>query len=407
MFSDGQELLDYGVDLCKSSEEGYYVFINQNTPQIKIINHSARKIQQVEVDYLGLCPEETGLKPADSGNGILWGALKMPHRCNDMDLDLGLQDFGYWGNGYGFMEVNSSQGAQPKPLPVQFASNPTAAEDSDCIRWGGDVNIHKGFFPPNNPEPANLSFIGDVSRFQEEDWYKGSEIAGKQFVYFGVREAQCPSGYIVFRQETPEKGYQYGVIEPIAIDDTHITFRWWIAEPNVTDFSGIPANFNYSYVVSVSSISPLSFELLFTNAGGCECPCEGVEAKVRAWFEGSLEFYEKTVNFCQEDAIIFGIPTLSRTLRLSNNTSLPIVGFYAVPVANDDWGLNLLNNQIDASSNYSLTLDNSIGCNYKFRAVYLKESSTASAVTVEKRDVNICSSDFVGLSESDATVIFD
>ncbi|NEQ70959.1 MAG: hypothetical protein F6K21_36810, partial [Symploca sp. SIO2D2] len=255
--------------------------------------------------------------------------------------------------------------------------------------------------------PSNLNFIGNVSRFQEEDWYEGSEIRGKRFVYFGVREAECPSGYMVFRQETSENKYQYGVIEPIAIDDTRMTFRWWMAEPNVTDFSGIPANFNYSYVISVSSISPLSFNFLFTNAGDCNCACEGVEAKVRAWFEGSPEFYEKTVNFCKQDEIIFGIPGLSRTLRLSNNTSLPIVGFYAVPLGKDDWGLNLLDKQIDKFSNDSLTIDNSLGCKYNLRAVYLQGSSTASAVTVEKRDVDICSSDFVGISESDAVVTFD
>ncbi|NER46825.1 MAG: hypothetical protein F6J92_09035 [Symploca sp. SIO1A3] len=105
--------------------------------------------------------------------------------------------------------------------------------------------------------------------------------------------------------------------------------------------------------------------------------------------------------------IIFGIPGLSRTLRLSNNTSLPIVGFYAVPLGKDDWGLNLLNKQIDKFSNDSLTIDNSLGCKYNLRAIYLQGSSTASAVTVEKRDVDICSSDFVGISESDAVVTFD
>jgi len=403
VFSDKQEFLDYSVDLCKTSEEGYYVFFNQTTPQIKILNNSPRKIEQVEVDYLGFCPEETGLKPADSANGIRWGAFKMLHRCNDTNLGLGLQNFGYLGNGYGFMEINDNQGAQS----VQFARNPAAAEDSDCIRWGGDINIHRGFFPLSNPKPSNLNFIGNVSRFQEEDWYEGSEIRGKRFVYFGVREAECPSGHMVFRQETSENKYQYGVIEPIAIDDTRMTFRWWMAEPNVTDFSGIPANFNYSYVISISSISPLSFNFLFTNAGDCNCACEGVEAKVRAWFEGSPEFYEKTVNFCKQDEIIFGIPGLSRTLRLSNNTSLPIVGFYAVPLGKDDWGLNLLNKQIDKFSNDSLTIDNSLGCKYNLRAVYLQGSSTASAVTVEKRDVDICSSDFVGISESDAVVTFD
>ena len=407
VFSNGKELLDYGVDLCKISKEGNYVFINQTTPKAKIFNNSVRKIQRIEIDYLGFCPEDTGLKPAGSANGIRWGAFKILHRCRNLGLGFGLHNFKYEGNGYGVLEIGSDPLVQPKPLPVQFASNPQASKNSACVRWGGDAKVHRGFSPPGKLEPADLSFIGDVSRLPEEDWHEGIEIAGKRLVYFGTREADCPSGYILFRQGTPKQGYQYGVLEPIAIDETRTTFRWWIAKPNATDFSTIPANFNYSYTVSEPPIPPSSFRSLFTNAGNCKCPCENVEAKVRAWFDDDLEFYEQTANFCKEDAIIFGLPGSSRTLRLSNKTSLPVVGFYAVPHGKEDWDLNLLDKNIDAFSNSSLTLSNTLGCNYDIRAVYLKGSSTASGVVVEKHNVDICRSEVIGLSQSDAPVTFD
>ncbi|HEY9599710.1 MAG TPA: hypothetical protein V6D33_18770, partial [Cyanophyceae cyanobacterium] len=123
-FSDGKELIDYAVDLCKMAQEGYYVFINQTTPKTTIFNNSVRNIQQAEIDYLGFCPEDTGLKPAGSANGIRWGAFKLLHRCGDLGLGFGLQKFGHGGNGYGVLEINSDPSVQPKPLPVQFASNP-------------------------------------------------------------------------------------------------------------------------------------------------------------------------------------------------------------------------------------------------------------------------------------------